>query len=123
MSPVDDFFRGRLDQVTDLRHPLALVVSRMPWHEIEASLAYQFTRKLKAGKQVEGSGWFGPEVNAVGGSNPAPENIIGRDFQSEKPKQKWLNDLIEFSISAGKVYLVPMIDCFDSLVVSSTISL
>lgn len=31
----DDFFRNRLDQMIDLRHPLAVLASRMPWQEIE----------------------------------------------------------------------------------------
>ena len=35
----DDFFRNRLDQMIDLRHPLAVIANRMPWQEIEASLA------------------------------------------------------------------------------------
>ena len=67
MSPVDDFFRSRLDQMIDLRHPLAVLASRMPWQEIEASLAHQFARQVKAGKQVEDIGLFGPEVKVVGG--------------------------------------------------------
>lgn len=33
----DDFFRNRLDQMIDLRHPLAVLANRMPWQEIEAS--------------------------------------------------------------------------------------
>jgi hypothetical protein len=28
------FSRGRIDQVIDLRHPLAVLGSRMPWQEI-----------------------------------------------------------------------------------------
>lgn len=40
MSMTEDFFRDRLDQLIDLRHPLAVLVSRMPWQEIEASLAH-----------------------------------------------------------------------------------
>ena len=36
----DDFFRNRLDQMIDLRHPLAVLANRMPWQEIEASLAH-----------------------------------------------------------------------------------
>ena len=52
MSPVNDFFRSRLDQMIDLRHPLAVLASRMPWQEIEASLAHQFARQVKAGKNV-----------------------------------------------------------------------
>ena len=67
MSPVDDFFRSRLDQMIDLRHPLAVLASRMPWQEIEASLAHQFARQVKAGKTVEDIGLFGPEVKVVGG--------------------------------------------------------
>jgi hypothetical protein len=51
--------------------------------------------------------------------SPAPENIINRDFCAAAPNQKWLTDITEFQIPAGKVYLSPVIDCFDGLVVSS----
>jgi IS5 family transposase len=67
MSPVNDFFRSRLDQMIDLRHPLAVLASRMPWQEIEASLAHQFARQVKAGKKVEDIGLFGSVVQTVGG--------------------------------------------------------
>ncbi len=67
MSPVDDFFRSRIDQMIDPRTPLAVLASRMPWQEIEASLAHQFARQVKAGKKVEDIGLFGPEVKLVGG--------------------------------------------------------
>jgi transposase InsO family protein len=53
--------------------------------------------------------------------SPAPENIINRDFYATTPNQKWLTDLTEFQIPAGKVYLSPVIDCFDGLVVSWSI--
>ena len=50
----------------------------------------------------------------------APEvpNIIERDFHADLPNQKWLTDITEFHIPAGKVYLSPMIDCFDGGVVA-----
>lgn len=50
--------------------------------------------------------------------SPAPENIINRDFHADTPNAKWLTDLTEFHIPAGKVYLSPIIDCFDGMVVS-----
>ena len=53
--------------------------------------------------------------------SPAPENLINRDFRADTPNEKWLTDITEFHIPAGKVYLSPMIDCFDGLVVSWTI--
>lgn len=33
----DDFFRARLDTMIDMRHPLAVLASRMPWGERRAS--------------------------------------------------------------------------------------
>lgn len=49
------------------------------------------------------------------------ENVIARDFHATKPNQKWLTDITEFSIKAGKVYLSPIIDCLDGMPVSWTI--
>ncbi len=34
MTDTADFFRSRLDQMTDLCHPLAVLASRMPWQEL-----------------------------------------------------------------------------------------
>ena len=33
---------------------------------------------------------------------PTVENIINRDFHAEKPNQKWITDITEFSIKSGK---------------------
>jgi putative transposase len=57
----------------------------------------------------------------LGEISPAPDNLINRDFHAAAPNEKWLTDITEFQIAAGKVYLSPMIDCFDGLVVSWTI--
>lgn len=43
------------------------------------------------------------------------------DFSATQPNQKWLIGITEFHIPAGKVYLSPIIDCFDGMVVSWTI--
>lgn len=51
----------------------------------------------------------------------APENLISRDFAATAPNEKWLTDITEFHLAAGKVYLSPVIDCFDGLVVSWSI--
>ena len=44
-----------------------------------------------------------------------------RNFHASKPNQKWLTDITEFIIPSGKIYLSPIIDCFDGMVVSWTI--
>ncbi len=51
---------------------------------------------------------------------PAP-NLLQRDFRAEAPSKKWLTDITEFSIPAGKVYLSPIVDCFDGAPVSWSI--
>ena len=57
----------------------------------------------------------------LGEITPAPDNLINRDFRADHPNEKWLTDITEFQIPAGKVYLSPMIDCFDGMVVSWTL--
>jgi putative transposase len=57
----------------------------------------------------------------LGEISPAPDNLVDRDFKAKTPNTKWLTDITEFQIPAGKVYLSPMIDCFHGLVVSWTI--
>jgi len=57
----------------------------------------------------------------MGEISPAPDNLLNRDFRASAPNEKWLTDITEFQIPAGKVYLSPMIDCFDGMVVSWSI--
>jgi IS5 family transposase len=64
----DDFFYDRLDQMIDLRHPLAVLANRMSWQEIEASLAKSWARHFKAGKKIEDLDLFGPVYVVAGGS-------------------------------------------------------
>jgi transposase InsO family protein len=52
---------------------------------------------------------------------PAAENLIARDFHADLPNIKWLTDITELQIPAGKVYLSPIVDCFDGMLVSWTI--
>jgi len=53
--------------------------------------------------------------------SPEVANVINRDFHADKPNTKWLTDITEFQIPAGKIYLSPIIDCFDGMPVSWTI--
>ena len=57
----------------------------------------------------------------AGDPSPAVENLVARNFHAAAPNTKWLTDLTEVQIPAGKIYISPIIDCFDGLVVSWTI--
>lgn len=53
--------------------------------------------------------------------SPEVPNRLERKFHADEPNQKWLTDVTEFSIPAGKVYLSPIIDCFDGMPVAWSI--
>ena len=38
----EDFFRARLEQMIDLKHPLAVLANRMRWDQIETALVPVF---------------------------------------------------------------------------------
>ena len=57
----------------------------------------------------------------------APENLLrderGRHhFRSNKPNELWITDVTEFRIPAGKACLPPIVDCFDGMPLSWSIS-
>ncbi len=51
----------------DLRQPLAVLVNRMPWQEIEASLAHRLAQQVNAGKNIEDLDPLGSVSCVVGG--------------------------------------------------------
>lgn len=57
----------------------------------------------------------------TGEISPAVPNLLERDFHADAPNIKWLTDITEFNIPSGRIYLSPIIDCFDGLPVSWTI--
>jgi transposase InsO family protein len=49
-------------------------------------------------------------------------NLLERNFTAEKPNQKWVTDVTEFSLFGQKLYLSPILDLHSSDIVSYTIS-
>ena len=62
---------------------------------------------------------YGSYKGEIGGE--APDNLVNRDFHAEGPNRLRVTDLTEFRIPAGKVYLSPVIDCYDGMPVAWTI--
>ncbi len=58
----DDFFPARLEQMIDLRHPLAVLARRIPWGQLEGALAPSFERQDRAGRVVAVDDLFGPRL-------------------------------------------------------------
>ena len=48
-------------------------------------------------------------------------NLLDRDFSTEKPNEKWVTDVTEFSLFGQKLYLSPILDLYSGDIVSYTI--
>ena len=120
----DDFFRARLDQMIDLRHPLAVLASRMPWSQIEASLAPVFAHRDRKGQLIEGADLFGPSVAVAGAgvSNAGRPRLPIRlmvallylkhayNESDESLVERWAQD-VYFQFFSGQVYFEPRLPC------------
>lgn len=49
-------------------------------------------------------------------------NLLNQDFHADKPNQKWVTDVTEFSLFGEKLYLSPILDLHSRDLVSYTIS-
>ena len=49
-------------------------------------------------------------------------NLLNRDFHAERPNQKWVTDVTEFSLFGQKLYLSPILDLHNGYLVSYAIS-
>lgn len=75
----EDFFRARIDHRINLRHPLAVLASRIPRQEIEARVAQVFSRKSRVGVVMPALDLFGEQVqHAAVPSNSGRLRVLQR---------------------------------------------
>ena len=120
----DDFFRARLDQMIDLRHPLAVLAKRMPWAQIEAALAPALAHKDRSGNLAEGLDLFGPTLQPVGAGVSAagrprlPVRLMvsllylkhAYNESDESVVERWGQD-VYFQFFSGQEYFEPRPPC------------
>jgi transposase, IS5 family len=120
----DDFFRARLDSMIDLRHPLAVLATRMPWAAIEASLAPAFAHKDRAGKTLDGADLFGPTAELVGagvsarGRQRLPIRLMvallylkhAFNLSDEELVERW-SENVQWQFFSGRAYYEPRLPC------------
>jgi IS5 family transposase len=120
----DDFFRSRLDQMIDLKHPLAVLGNRMPWAQIEAALAPAFARPEREGKPVVEDDLFGTTL-AIAGSGVSragrPRLSIrlmasllylkhAHNLSDEDLVERWSQDVV-WQYFSGQDYYEPKLPC------------
>jgi IS5 family transposase len=120
----DDFFRARLDAMIDLRHPLAVLATRMPWDAIEASLAPAFAHKDRTGKVIDGADLFGATAELVGagvsarGRQRLPIRLMvallylkhAFNLSDEELVERW-SENVQWQFFSGRAYYEPRLPC------------
>ena len=53
-----------------------------------------------------------------GGPHRDVPNILERQFQAQKPNQKWVTDVTEFNVKGEKLYLSPVLDLYNGEIVA-----
>jgi IS5 family transposase len=120
----DDFFRARLDQMIDLRHPLAVLASRIPWGSIEAALAPSFARASRTAQAIEDADLFGPTLHMAGAGSSAagrprlPIRLMAAllylkhafNLSDEELVQRWSENVV-WQYFSGQVYYEPKLPC------------
>ena len=119
-----DFFRARLDSMIDMQHPLAVLATRMPWAQIEASLAPMLAHRDRQGRTVQDVDLFGPTVEVVGGgiSNRGRPRLPVRLMVSllylkhaynesdESLVERWAENVV-WQFFSGMAYYEPRLPC------------
>jgi IS5 family transposase len=120
----DDFFRARLEQMIDLRHPLSVLTQRMPWSQIEAALAPAFARGERAGQPREDVDLFGATTQTVGAGISAagrPRLTIrlmsallylkhAFNLSDEELVERWAENVV-WQYFSGQEYYEPRLPC------------
>lgn len=56
-----------------------------------------------------------------GNAGKVAPNVLDRNFKADKPNQKWVTDVTEFNLFGQKLYLSPILDLYNSEVVTYTV--
>ena len=120
----DDFFRSRLDQMIDLRHPLAVLAKRLPWAAIQAAVAPKLAHQAKPAQQVSGVDLAGAfEGEFGGGVSPAgrprlPIRLMASllylknsfNLSDEELVERWAENVV-WQFFSGMDYYEPRLPC------------
>lgn len=120
----DDFFRARLEHMIDLKHPLAVLASRLPWEQLESTLAPAFARKTRDGKVIAGSDLFGAAIEIAGSGQSAagrPRLSIrlmasllylkhAYNLSDEDVVERWAENVV-WQYFSGQTYYEPKLPC------------
>jgi IS5 family transposase len=127
-----DFFRARIDAMIDMRHPLAVLATRMPWDHIESAIAPYLLRPIRTGRHVVVVDLFGTTAEIVGmggtGASAAgrprlPIRLMvsllylkhAYSLSDDAVVERWAQDVL-FQFFSGQEYFEHRLPCDSSLI-------
>lgn len=119
-----DFFRARLADMIDLRHPLAVLATRMPWATLEAALAPRLARRDRPGQALWVDDLFGAHRQVAGAGISAagrprlPMRLMlsllylkhAFDLSDEELVARWSENVV-WQFFSGMEYYQPRLPC------------
>jgi IS5 family transposase len=129
MTDPTDFFRARIDAMIDMRDPLAVLATRMPWQQIESAIAPYLKRPLRSGRQSLVVDLFGTtaEIAGAGASAAGRPRLPIRLMVSllylkyayglgdDAVVERWAQDVL-FQFFSGQQYFEHCLPCDSSLI-------
>jgi IS5 family transposase len=119
-----DFFRSRLDAMIDLKHPLAVLATRLPWSAIEEAVAPKLARQALPVKRQRGEDLLGTHDLEFGGgiSNAGRPRLPVRlmvslvylknsfNLSDEELVERWAENVV-WQFFSGMDYYEPRLPC------------
>jgi transposase, IS5 family len=124
MSDTADFFRARLDEMVDHKHPLVVLSKQLPWGAIEQALAPHFARKPRPGEKISVPDLLGEhQVEFGAGISPAgrprlPIRLMASlqylknafNLSDEELVERWSENVV-WQFFSGMTYYEPRLPC------------
>ncbi|MGL4484208.1 MAG: IS3 family transposase, partial [Anaerovoracaceae bacterium] len=73
-------------------------------------------RAMKAGKLLKKKKWRPQGLTKADATAQKAANLIAGDFSASSPNEKWLTDITEVACKDGKLYIAPIMDCYDGII-------
>ena len=112
-----DFFRARLVDMIDPRHPLTVLASRMPWANLEAALAPCFARRDRPERTAAIDDLFGSSLQIAGRPRLPMRLMVSLlylkhtyDLSDEALVARW-SENVYFQHFSGQDYFEPRLPC------------
>ena len=74
-------------------------------------------RAMKKGGLIKVSPRYSGSLTEADANAQKADNLLARDFTADSPNRKWLTDITQIPCRDGKLYIAPVLDCYNGEIV------